>query len=168
MIDMFLRRLAQPLCKFTVLPPLRTAVNHSVVRNFHSTRCALQEIPEASKQIDLKPLKLSNELYAVFKIHNRPYLMTEGDKVILPFKVKEADVGDVLSLTDVVTIGSRNYRLVDYPIDSSLYTLKATVLEKTKRAFEVREVTKRRNRRVRHAKSKGDLTVIRISELKLN
>ena len=168
MIDMFLRRLAQPLCKFTVLPPLRTAVNHSVVRNFHSTRCALQEIPEASKQIDLKPLKLSNELYAVFKIHNRPYLVTEGDKVILPFKVKEADVGDVLSLTDVVTIGSRNYRLVDYPIDSSLYTLKATVLEKTKRAFEVREVTKRRNRRVRDAKSKGDLTVIRIAELKLN
>lgn len=118
-------------------------------------------------KIDTTPLKLSNELYAIFRIHNRPYVVTEGDKVILPFKMKQADVGDVLNLTDVTTIGSRNYRLVDDPIDQSLYSLKATVLEKTKRKYRVREVTKRRNRRVRHAVSKGDLTIIRISELKV-
>lgn len=114
---------------------------------------------------DLTPLKLSNELYAEFRVHGRPYVVTEGDKVILPYKVNNAEVGDILNLTDVRSIGSRNYKLVDEPIDPSLYTLKATVLEKTKRKFEIREVTKRRNRRVRHAKSKGDLTMIRISEL---
>nr|CAI6807431.1 ADM_HP1_G0029150.mRNA.1.CDS.1 [Saccharomyces cerevisiae] len=57
---------------------------------------------------------------------------------------------------------------VGHPINTSLYTLKATVVGKTKRAFQTREVTKRRNRRVRHAKSKGDLTILRISELSMN
>lgn len=122
----------------------------------------------AGKYNNLAPLKLSNELYAVFKIHERPYLVTKGDKVILPFKLKHAEVGDTLNLTDVTTIGSRNYKLVDNPIDPNIFTIKATVLEKTKRAYQVREVTKRRNRRVRHAVNKADQTVIRISELKLN
>ena len=115
--------------------------------------------------VDTTPLKLSNELYAEFRVHGRPYVVTEGDRVILPYKVKNAEVGDTLNLTDVRAIGSRNYKLVAEPIAPELYTLKATVIEKTKRKFEVREVTKRRSRRVRHAKSKGDLTMIRISEL---
>ena len=133
-----------------------------------STNKASSEATTTGKTMgtmDMTPLKLSNELYAEFRIHGRPYVVTEGDKVILPYKVNNAEVGDILNLTDVRAIGSRNYKLVDEPIHPSLYTLKATVLEKTKRKFEVREVTKRRNRRVRHAKSKGDLTVIRISEL---
>lgn len=146
----------------------RSFVQPTALRAFHSTINAYQKTVESTKQLDVSPLKLSNELYAIFRIHNRPYLVTEGDKVILPFKLKQADVGDTLNLTDVITLGSRNYKLIDYPIDHSIYTLKATVLEKTKRAFEVREVTKRRNRKVRHATSKGDLTVIRISELKIN
>ncbi|CCE64597.1 hypothetical protein TPHA_0I00910 [Tetrapisispora phaffii CBS 4417] len=119
----------------------------------------------AVQQNDLAPLKLANELYAVFKVHERPYLVTEGDIVTLPFRMKEADVGDTLILNDVTTLGSRNFKLIDKPIDPKFYSLKAVVVEKTKRAFQVREVTKRRNRKVRHATSKADLTVIRISEL---
>ncbi|CCK73529.1 mitochondrial 54S ribosomal protein bL21m NDAI_0G05460 [Naumovozyma dairenensis CBS 421] len=117
---------------------------------------------------DLTPLKLTNELYATVKVHERPYVVTKGDRLILPFKVKQAAVGDILTLNNVTAIGSRNYKLVGHPIDPSLYTIRATVLEKTKRAFQVREVTKRRNRRVRHATTKGDLTILRISELTLN
>lgn len=116
---------------------------------------------------DITPLKLATDLYAIFRIHNRPYLVTEGDKVILPFHMKEAQVGDILNLTDVTTLGSRNFTLQGSPINSSLYELKATVIEKTKRKFEVREVTKRRQRRVRHAKSKGDLTILRIHSLQV-
>lgn len=137
-------------------------------RTISQTCIHLQNAVESKTEVDLSPLKLSNELYAILRIHNRPYLVTLGDRVILPFKLKQAEVGDILNLNDVTTIGSRNYKVVDYPIENSLYTLKATVLEKTKRAFQVREVTKRRNRRVRHAKSKGDLTILRISELRLN
>ena len=144
-----------------VLPSFRFIRTNTTLANTATTTTPLKT------KLDTTPLKLSNELYAIFRIHNRPYVVTEGDKVILPFKMKQADVGDVLNLTDVTTIGSRNYRLVDDPIDQSLYSLKATVLEKTKRKYRVREVTKRRNRKVRHAVSKGDLTIIRISELKV-
>lgn len=139
------------------------------IRPIHSTGLLLQKsVLEPAKVLDTTPLKLSSELYAIFRVHNRPYLVTLGDKVILPFKLKQADVGDVLNLNDVTTIGSRNYQLIDDPINPSLFTLKATILEKTKRVFRVREVTKRRNRKVRHAINKADLTVLRISELKIN
>ena len=149
-----------------VLPSFRFIRTNTTLANTATTTATTTTTPLKTK-LDTTPLKLSNELYAIFRIHNRPYVVTEGDKVILPFKMKQADVGDVLNLTDVTTIGSRNYRLVDDPIDQSLYSLKATVLEKTKRKYRVREVTKRRNRKVRHAVSKGDLTIIRISELKV-
>ena len=154
---MFMRNLGK-----LVFPSIKLIRTNTTLAN----TAAATTTPLKTK-IDTTPLKLSNELYAIFRIHNRPYVVTEGDKVILPFKMKQADVGDILNLTDVTTIGSRNYRLVDDPIDQSLYSLKATVLEKTKRKYRVREVTKRRNRRVRHAVSKGDLTIIRISELKV-
>ncbi|QEU62533.1 Mrpl49 [Kluyveromyces lactis] len=149
-----------PVRQIVGFSPLLHPLKRSFIRTTHS-------VAEKAK-VDLTPLKLSNELYAVFRIHNRPYLVTEGDKVILPFKLKQAEVGDVLNLTDVTTIGSRNFKLVDEPIDPSLYTIKATVLEKTKRPLRVREVTKRRNRKVRHAVNKADLTILRISELKVN
>ncbi|EDO15460.1 hypothetical protein Kpol_463p9 [Vanderwaltozyma polyspora DSM 70294] len=144
----------------------RTGGSFCNLKNFHTSSFLRQETSLIKE--NLSNLKLSNELYAVFKVHNRPYLVTKGDIVTLPYKVKAAEVGDTLVLNDVTTIGSRNYKLIDYPIDPSLYTLRATIVEKTKRAFQVREITKQRQRRVRHAKSKGDLTVIRISELKMN
>lgn len=151
--------------------PLRVA--QLSLRSFHNYSPLFQKPANNSTQatpnaIDITPLRYSNELYAAFRVHNRPYLVTLGDKVVLPFKLKQADVGDILNLNDVTTIGSRNYQLIDNPIDPKLFTLKATVLEKTKRAFQIREVTKRRNRRVRHAKNKADLTVLRITELKVN
>lgn len=162
-----MRSAAQPICKVPGAFLWRALPTKNTIRGLSSS-VSKEAVDSKKESVDISPLKLTNELYAIFRIHNRPYLVTKGDKVILPFKVKQADVGDVLNLTDVITIGSRNYKLVDHPIDTSLYTLKATVLEKTKRAFEVREVTKRRNRKVRHAKSKGDLTILRIAELKLN
>ncbi|CDO96059.1 unnamed protein product [Kluyveromyces dobzhanskii CBS 2104] len=153
----------------TIFRPVRQAVRFSPLLQCSKTNFIRTTHSVAEKAaVDLTPLKLSNELYAIFKIHNRPYLVTKGDTVILPFKMKQAEVGDVLNLTDVTTIGSRNFKLVDDKIDPSLYTIKATVLEKTKRPLRVREVTKRRNRKVRHAVNKGDLTVLRISELMVN
>lgn len=165
---MFARGITQPFFGIQGLFIPKVLSRKQTTRTISQTCIHLQNVAQSKAQIDLNPLKLSNELYAILRIHNRPYLVTLGDRVILPFKLKQAEVGDILNLNDVTTIGSRNYKVVDYPIESSLYTLKATVLEKTKRAFQVREVTKRRNRKVRHAKSKGDLTILRISELRLN
>lgn len=139
--------------------------NRGTVRTYTSSPVVTGT--ETKQAVDTTPLRLATDLYAVFRIHNRPYLVTQGDKVILPFRMKQADVGDTLKLTDVTTLGSRNFTLRDDPIDPSLYNLKATVIEKTKRKFETREVTKKRNRRVRHVHSKGDLTVLRINTLEV-
>ncbi|KAH3672262.1 hypothetical protein WICMUC_004357 [Wickerhamomyces mucosus] len=116
---------------------------------------------------DLTPLKLEDDLYAVIKVHSNPFLVTEGDKVILPYNLKHAQVGDVLNFNDVAVIGSRNYTFTDDSIDPSLYTIKAVVLEKTKLPMRIREITKRRQRKVRHAISKPHRTILRITELKL-
>lgn len=117
---------------------------------------------------DLTPLKYEEKLYATIKIHEIPYLVTEGDVVILPFRMKHAEVGDELQFTDIVTLGSRDYTYnVNEGMDKSAVSIKGVVLEKTKSPMYVKEITKRRNRHVRHVQVKHDLTKIRISELKL-
>lgn len=121
----------------------------------------------ATQVSDLLPLKFEQDIYATIKIHNRSYLVTEGDTVILPFRLKEAEVGDVLDIYNVTTLGSRNYTVVGEPIDKSLYSIKATVIEKTKNPLYIKEVTKRRNRHVRHIPVQHDKTILRISELKI-
>lgn len=115
----------------------------------------------------LAPLRNSSDLYAVFRIHNRPFLVTKGDTVVLPFHMKNVKVGDTLNLNDVITIGSRNHKLIDYPIDSNLYTLTAKIIELTRKPIVVNEKTKRRQRRVRTVKTKQMITILRINELKL-
>ncbi|KAG7731132.1 hypothetical protein KL948_003412 [Ogataea haglerorum] len=118
---------------------------------------------------DLTPLKYEQNLYASLRVHNRPYLVTKGDEMILPFRLKNAEVGDVLNFHDVTTIGSRNYTYnLSGSIDPSIFTIKAVVVEKTKKPMYVKEITKRRNRHTRHVKVKHDYTVLRVSELKLN
>ncbi|GMF13388.1 unnamed protein product [[Candida] boidinii] len=116
---------------------------------------------------DLTPLKYETDLYASIKIHNRPYLVTKGDEVILPFHMKHAEIGDVLNFNDVTTIGSRNYTYNQPSIDPSFFNIKGVVLEKTKKPMYVKEITKRRNRRVRHVQVKHDITIVRISDLEI-
>lgn len=115
----------------------------------------------------LTPLQNCSSLYAIFRIHNRPFLVTKGDTVVLPFHMKNVKLGDKLKLTDVTTIGSRDYKMIDYPIDPSLYTLTAKVIELTRKPLVAREKTKRRQRRVRTVKTKQMITILRIDDLKL-
>jgi hypothetical protein len=136
-----------------------------------STRFQQQSTEENSNSTqtpDLTRLKLEGDLYAVVNVHNNPFLVTKGDKMVLPYNLKHAEVGDVLNFYNVSTIGSRNYTFVDDPIDPKLFTIKATVLEKTKLPMRVTEITKRRQRKVQHAISKPHRTILRVTELKLN
>ncbi|KAH3670570.1 hypothetical protein OGAPHI_001085 [Ogataea philodendri] len=135
----------------------RPGIAATISRRFQST------VP------DLTPLKYEQDLYASLRVHNRPYLVTKGDEMILPFRLKHAQVGDVLNFNDVTTIGSRNYTFhLKEAIDPSIFTIKAVVVEKTKKPMYVKEITKRRDRHVRHVPVKHDYTVLRVSELKLN
>lgn len=116
---------------------------------------------------DLTPLKLANDLYATVRVHKNPYLVTVGDIMTLPYHLKTAEVGDVLKFTDVTTIGSRNFTYHHDPIYPGIVSVKATVIEKTKLPMRIREVTKRRQRKVRHAISKPHKTLLRVTEIKI-
>ncbi|KAK5130917.1 hypothetical protein LTR08_001581 [Meristemomyces frigidus] len=61
---------------------------------------------------DLLPLlQAQGSHYITAHIHDRPYLITQGDTVRLPFFMKDAEPGDVLRLNKATNIGSRDYTL---------------------------------------------------------
>ncbi|KAI1137928.1 hypothetical protein F5Y05DRAFT_65957 [Hypoxylon sp. FL0543] len=106
--------------------------------------------------------------YITVHIHGRPYLVTEGDRVRLPFLMHDVVPGDVLRLDRASTLGSRDYTLLGRPyIDAGLFECRATVLGVESEPMRVKVKTKRRNRRNRHVASKHKYTILRISELKL-
>lgn len=118
---------------------------------------------------DLLPLKFGGALYATVHIHDRKFLVTEGDEIVLPVRMKDVKVGDVLNLHHVSTIGTREHTLTGNPgIDPSIFKIRGVVTEKTRTTAQTHERTQRRVRHVRHVVSQNCVTVIRVSELKLN
>jgi large subunit ribosomal protein L21 len=106
--------------------------------------------------------------YITAHIHGRPYLVTEGDQIRLPFKMPGVLPGDVLRLDRASVLGSRDYTLKGSPwIESSLFECRATVLGTESEPMRVKIKTKRRNRRSQRVTSKHKYTILRISELKL-
>lgn len=130
--------------------------------------------PNADPQTvsDLKFLKYdsngSNRLYAVMKLHNIPYLVTKGDKIILPIKMKGVKVGDQLSISNVTTIGSPNFTFNNETgIPSDLYNIKANVVEITKEPYYEVYRKKQRCRRLKTFPVQNYQTVLLINELNL-
>lgn len=120
-------------------------------------------------QEELLPLKLGGDLYATVHIHDRKFLVTEGDEIILPVRLRDAEVGDVLEFNKISTLGTREHTLTGSPaIDPSIFRIKGVVVEKTRDRVRVHERTQRRVRHVRHVVKQNCITIIRVSELQLN
>lgn len=110
----------------------------------------------------------SRNLYAIFRIHNLPYLVTKGDKVYLPYKLKGVSTGDVLDLNDVTTLGTPNYTYhIPQGIDKSLFHLKASVLEITREPLYQVVRKRQRCRRKKTYQVEPFQTVLTINELSL-
>jgi large subunit ribosomal protein L21 len=89
--------------------------------------------------------------------------------------------GDVLRLNRATHIGSRDYTLKApevikgtadhgkkvFYLDERMYTCRATVMGVESEPLRVEEKTKRRQRHVKHVKSKMRYTVLRVSELEV-
>jgi large subunit ribosomal protein L21 len=117
---------------------------------------------------DVTPLREAHALYATIHIHNRKFLVTEGDQISLPVRFKDVEVGNVLNFDQVSNIGSRDYTLTGKSrIDPHLFSVKGVVVEKSRVKRKILEKTRRRRRHTRHFVIKNPLTVIRISELKV-
>ncbi|KAI1809622.1 hypothetical protein GGS20DRAFT_272162 [Poronia punctata] len=97
--------------------------------------------------------------YITAHIHGHPYLVTEGDRIRLPFKMPGVLPGDVLRLDRASILGSRDYTLKGSPyIDPTLFECRATVLGTESEPMRVKIKTKRRNRRSQRVTSKHKYT----------
>ena len=56
-------------------------------------------------------LKAQSQHYITIHIHGKPYLVTQGDTIRLPFLMHKVEPGDTLRLNRAVNIGSRDYTL---------------------------------------------------------
>ncbi|KAF2750968.1 hypothetical protein M011DRAFT_417432 [Sporormia fimetaria CBS 119925] len=153
---------------------------------------AIRELPYARKSVttsgltpsirQLLPLLQTQPAhYITIHIHGRPYLVTRGDEVRLPFLMQGVGPGDVLRLNRATHIGSRDYTLKapeavkgtrDEPkkvfyLDEKLFVCRATVIGTEMEPMRVMEKTKRRQRHVRHVFSQHKYTVLKISQLEI-
>ncbi|KAJ0114318.1 conitate hydratase [Diaporthe amygdali] len=137
-------------------------------------------IPQSVK--DMLPLLRAQPggHYITLHIHGRPYLVTPGDTVRLPFLMPGVQPGDVLRLNRASVLGSRDLTLlpdeagernlrngeVAY-VDERLYECRAVVVGVDSEPMRTKEKTKRRNRKVKTVRSKHRYTVLRVSELRI-
>jgi len=106
--------------------------------------------------------------YITAHIHSRPYLLTAGDMLRLPFLMHGVKPGDILRLNRASNIGSRDYTLKGAPyVDERLFECRARVVGVESEPMRVKEKTKRRQRRVKRVKSKLRFTVLRVTELRV-
>ena len=119
--------------------------------------------------------------YITVHIHGRPYLLTKGDTLRLPFLMPLVKPGDILRLNRATHIGSRDYTLKApepvkgnadhgkkiFYLDERMFVCRARVVAIESEPLRVEEKTKRRQRHVKHVKSKLRFTVLKISELEV-
>ena len=76
--------------------------------------------------------------------------------------------GDVLRFNRASTIGSRDFTLKGTPyIDERLYECRVRVLGADAEPMRVKEKTKRRQRHVKHVKSKQRYTLMRVIDIRV-
>ncbi|KAI9740345.1 MAG: hypothetical protein M1834_004924 [Cirrosporium novae-zelandiae] len=106
--------------------------------------------------------------YATIHIHERPFLLTPGDTLRLPFLLKHVLPGDILRLNRATTLGSRDYTLKGHPyVDDRLFECRARVLGTESEPMRMKEKTKRRQRRVKTVKSKHKYTILRVMGIRI-
>ncbi|KAL8323164.1 hypothetical protein RB593_004893 [Gaeumannomyces tritici] len=106
--------------------------------------------------------------YVTLHIHGKPYLVTPGDSIRLPFKMPDVLPGDILRFDRASVIGSRDFTLKGNPwISEGLFECRAVVIGTETEPIRHKIKKKRRERKTKIVKSKHKYTVLRISELKI-
>ncbi|KAF2674242.1 hypothetical protein BT63DRAFT_5486 [Microthyrium microscopicum] len=132
-------------------------------------------IDSSVKQL-LPHLRSQPPFFTTIHIHGRPYLVTVGDVIRLPFLMPGVEQGDLLRLNRASLIGSRDYTLKagatkkgETPkyLDERLFTCRARVTGETQEPLRIKEKTKRRRRHVKHTKSRHKYTVLTVTELEI-
>ncbi|KAI9045613.1 mitochondrial 54S ribosomal protein bL21m [Aspergillus affinis] len=127
------------------------------------------------------PLKISKSLfeqlpyltsqrphYVTAHLHDRPYLLTEGDQLRLPFLMPKVMPGDVLRFNRASVVGSREFTMRGAPyLDERLFECRMRVMGTEAEPLRIKEKTKRRQRHIRRVKSKHRYTILKVMDVKV-
>ncbi|KAF7713776.1 Uncharacterized protein PECH_000595 [Penicillium ucsense] len=106
--------------------------------------------------------------YIVAELHARPYLLTEGDHVRLPFLMPKVKSGDILRFNRATALGSRDLTMKGSPhLDERLFECRVRVIGVEAEPLRIKEKTKRRQRHVRQVRSKHRHTILRVMEVRV-
>ncbi|KAI1920623.1 hypothetical protein LOZ58_004563 [Ophidiomyces ophidiicola] len=106
--------------------------------------------------------------YVTAHIHARPYLLTVGDTVRLPFLMPDVETGDIIRLNRASVLGSRDFVFRGAPyIDERMFECRARVLGVESEPMRMKEKTKRRQRHVQTVRSKHKYTILKVMQIKI-
>lgn len=112
-------------------------------------------------------LKNQPSKYVVASVAGRKYLLAPRDLLTVP-RLKDVNVGDVLALSEINEIGSRDYTLRGNPtVSPDQVRVSATVVEHTKGKMEVIFKKKRRKGYQRTITHKQTYTRLRIGPIEV-
>ncbi|KAJ4295658.1 hypothetical protein N0V88_004360 [Collariella sp. IMI 366227] len=172
--------LRSPLARF--VPAVRTASTPSVRFFNQTTQHVEPSVDTSSTEPAATPKPLSASVltllpilaaqpghYATIHIHGRPYLVTQGDSIRLPFKMPGVEPGDILQLNRATNLGSRDFTLKGAPyVDERLFACRAVVTGTEAEPMRIKIKKKRRCRKTKTVRSKHKYTVLRVCELRVN
>ncbi|KAB8229240.1 hypothetical protein ETB97_006591 [Aspergillus alliaceus] len=123
------------------------------------TKSLLEKLPYLTTQ---KPH------YITAHLHDKPYLLTEGDHLRLPFLMPKVKPGDVIRFNRASVLGSREFTLKGAPyVDERLFECRVRVMGVDAEPLRVKEKTKRRRRHVQKVQSKHRYTLLRVIDVKV-
>ncbi|EEP82832.1 predicted protein [Uncinocarpus reesii 1704] len=106
--------------------------------------------------------------YITAHIHARPYLLTAGDTLRLPFLMPDVQSGDIIRLNRASVIGSRDFTLKGAPyIDERMFECRVRVMGVEAEPMRIKEKTKRRQRHVQRIRSKHKYTIMKVMDVKV-
>ena len=141
------------------VPPPKQPIPPTFDTPLTVTKSVLETLPLLTSQ---KPH------YITAHLHDRPYLITEGDHLRLPFLMPNVQPGDVLRFNRVSVLGSRDFTLKGAPyVDERLFECRVRVMGVDSEPLRVKEKTKRRRRHVQRITSKHRYTLLRVMEVKI-
>jgi len=115
----------------------------------------------------LTNLRSQPQKYVVASVAGRKYLLAPRDLLTVP-RLKDVRVGDVLALSEINEVGSRDYTLRGNPtIPSEQVSVQATVVEHTKGKMEVIFKKKRRKGYQKTITHKQTYTRLRIGSIEV-
>ncbi|KAI0653415.1 ribosomal protein L21-like protein [Cubamyces menziesii] len=143
-----------------MLSPFSATLRAVATRALHTQAAAPTAVPNALSLIRSQPAQ-----YVVASVAGRKYLLTPRDLLTVP-RLKDVKVGDVLRLSDIHELGSREFTIRGNPtIPPEQVRVEATVVEHTKGKMEFIFKKKRRKGYERTVQHKQTYTRLRIGPI---